>query len=200
MFRFFNTKNEENEKSFTFYNNFICRIKKYLQSSGSIAEIGSIKANISFILLLILHRKLSNSVLCTEQRLKFNRINLWKQKFHFPREMLVVVEIVLTAGGCQLYCYISFVSWHVLCSSARQCQGTPECRMYFLDNLMSQPGSGHQHFPNKSAKGFFLWEQFPWIIFPPTKHSLRNILPGVLNNRYSCCGLFNMLERSTFLF
>ena len=63
-----------NEKSLTFYKKFIGRIKKYLQSSGSTAEIGSIKANISFILLLILHRKLSNSVLCTDsllQSLKF---------------------------------------------------------------------------------------------------------------------------------
>ena len=128
MFRFFNTKNEENEKSFTFYNNFICRIKKYLQSSGSTAEIGSIKANISFILLLILHRKLSNSV-CLDtvlQSLKFNRILFFTRKLNFLREMLVVVEIVLTSGGCQLYCYISFVSWHVLCSSAREQQ---DCRM-----------------------------------------------------------------------
>ena len=142
-----------------------------MQSSGSTAEIGSIKANISFILLLILHRKLSNSVLCTDSLLSTTEFKveqnftLLKQKCNFSREMLVVVEIVLTAGGCQLYCYISFVSWHVLCSSARQCQGTSGVQNDFLDNLMSQPGLGQRNFTNKSANDLFLWEQFPTTFF-----------------------------------
>ena len=104
-----------------------------MQSSGSTAEIGSIKANISFILLLILHRKLSNSVLCTYRLcLKFNsEFYFIKEKFNFLREM----SVVGSGEDCSDCWWLPTLLLHFVCFVARsvfQCQGTSGVQNVFL--------------------------------------------------------------------